>query len=779
MAVRHLLILSFIFFSLKGYTQSEIPIYSWRSYLPYLNGEAVTQNDTKIIYGTEWSLLTLDKEDGSVEFISKVEGLSDIGINIVSFDDQNDQLIVVYDNSNIDLVRDDEVFNVNNIKNNTNIVGDRRINALEIASNNFCYFATAFGIVEYDLEQREFGFTSFTDLNILDITSSDSDIFIATEDGIYKGNYISGLNLGDFGNWELVEDTVAFPIIYSSSKVHFFNNQLYAIVGNQLVRQESDGTFTTLYTEDRQGWVFNFLSSGTRLMIGLWDGDLDSEVLFFENDGSFTQIEDDCVVRVQDAIEDEDGGIWFADLWGSVRRTDGFDQPCKFPKSFNSPNAETASDIAFKNGRVLVASGGVTDAFGPQGFNRGIYKFEEAEWRNYTQFSLDVIKDFQLLNLWQIESHPTLPLVYAGSYYNGLLEINIENDSTRVFNKDVGNSSLQGTQGDDQRTRISGLAFDANNNLWMTNFGAPNPLSVFTAEGTWHSFNSAGNDQLAHLTIDNLGYKWAIAVGNNGGVMVFDDNGTPNDPTDDQGPKFFNVGNSEISTNLINYIKADLNGDVWVGTAEGPVVFECGSGVFDPQANCRGSRRKVLQDSIAAFLLQTEDIRVIEIDGANRKWFGTRNGIFVQSPDGESQILHLTAENSLLFDNTITALSYNGETGEMWIGTNKGMQSFKTDATNPQRTHDKDKVLAFPNPVRPDYVGPIAIKGLVEDADVKITDINGQLIFETRSLGGQAIWDGNDYNGNRAATGVYLVYSSSTDNFLEPNALVTKILVMH
>ena len=777
-SMRFLLTIGFITSSLGLFAQSEIPIYSWKSYLPYLNGEAVTQNDSKIIYGTEWSLLTLDKEDGSVDFISKVEGLSDIGINIVSYDNQNDQLIVVYDNSNIDLIKDDEVFNVNNIKNNINIVGDRRINALEIADNN-CYLATAFGIVEYNLERREFGFTSFTDLNILDITSSETDLFIATEDGIYKGNYSSGLNLGDFGNWDLIEDTVNLPMIYSSSKVHFFDDQLYSIVGDDLVKQQADGTFSTIYTESRQGWRYTFLTSGTRLMVGLWDENIDSEVLFFEEDGSYTQIEDGCVIRVQDAIEDEDGGIWFADLWGSIRRTSGFDQPCKFPKSFNSPNAETASDMAFKNGKVLVASGGVTDAFGSQGFNRGIYKYEEGEWRNYTKFSLDAIGDNELRNIWQIESHPTLPLVYAGSYYNGLLEIDVETDSTRVFNKDMGDSSLQGTQGDEQRTRVSGLAFDRDNNLWMTNFGAPKPLSVFTSEGTWHSFDSAGNDQLAHLTIDNLGYKWAIAVGNNGGVMVFDDGGTPNNPTDDQGPKFFNVGNSEISTNLINYIKADLNGDVWVGTAEGPVVFECGSGVFDAQANCEGSRRKVLQDSIAAFLLQTEDIRVIEIDGANRKWFGTRNGIFVQSSDGETQILHLTAENSLLFDNTITALSFNGETGEMWIGTNKGMQSFRTDATDPSNLHKEDTVLAFPNPVRPNYTGPIAIKGLVEDADVKITDMNGQLIFETRSIGGQAIWDGNDYNGNRASSGVYLVFSSSTDNFGEPNAYVTKIMVMN
>ena len=271
----------------------------------------------------------------------------------------------------------------------------------------------------------------------------------------------------------------------------------------------------------------------------------------------------------------------------------------------------------------------------------------------------------------------------------------------------------------------------------MTNFGADEPISVMTAEGEWQSFRSAGNNKLFDMTIDQNGYKWAIAQGNDGGVIVYDDNGTPENPNDDPFPRFFNVGNSEISTNLINSIKADLNGDVWVGTVEGPIVFECGGGTFDSE--CRGTRRKVLQDGIGAFLLQTEDIRVIEVDGANRKWFGTRNGIFLQSPDGVDQIAHYTEDNSPLFDNTINALSFNDETGELWIGTNKGMQSFRTDATGPELTHREDRVVAFPNPVRPDYNGPIAIKGLVENAEVKITDINGQLVFETTSLGGQAV----------------------------------------
>jgi len=755
--------------------QSDIPIYGWKSYLPYLNGRIVTQSPTKIIYATEYSIISIDKEDDSVNFLSKVEGLSDICVDRMAYDVLNDQLIVVYLNSNIDIIKDDEVFNVKDIKINTNIVGDRRINALEIASSEFAYFAASFGIVEYNLERREFGFTTVTGVNVLDITSSADFLYAATEDGVYAAPTNQNLNLGDFGNWDPLGEEVGLPVVYTAKFVDYFNDALYTVIEDTLFKQNQNGQFEKLYIEERPGYEITFINAGSRMMLGSWDGEITSEVLYFNDDSSITKTEEGCLNIVRGALEDEEGVIWFADQFNGLRRAEEMGVNCLFPKSFNSPQAVTASGFSFSNGEVFVASGGVTDALGGIGTKRGFYRLVDGQWTNYN-YNYDPIKDNEMLNMWKVKKHPSNSKIFFGSYAGGLLEFDPETEEATVYNKD--NSSLQATiGGNPDRTRVSGLDFDRDGNLWLTNFGAPEPISVMTVDGQWRSFNSAGNDQLFDMTIDQNGFKWAIAQGNNGGVVVFDDNGTIDNPSDDPAPKFFNVGNSELSTNLINSIKADLNGDVWVGTAEGPIVFECGSGTFDPE--CRGTRRKVLQDSIGAFLLQTEDIRVIEVDGANRKWFGTRNGIFLQSPDGVDQIAHYTEDNSPLFDNTINALSFNDDTGEMWIGTNKGMQSFRTDATGPELVHRESNVVAFPNPVRPDYNGPIAIKGLVENAEVKITDVNGHLVFETSSLGGQAIWNGQDYNGNRAATGVYLVFSSSSNSFTDPDAAVTKILIVN
>jgi hypothetical protein len=168
-------------------------------------------------------------------------------------------------------------------------------------------------------------------------------------------------------------------------------------------------------------------------------------------------------------------------------------------------------------------------------------------------------------------------------------------------------------------------------------------------------------------------------------------------------------------------------------------------------------------------------VKAIAIDGDNRKWFGTeRAGVFLLSEDGTKQIEHFTEENSPLFSNNITSLAYNGKTGEIFIGTAKGLISYKSTATEGGETNTE--VYAYPNPVRPGYNGPIAIKGLVRDAIVKITDIYGNVVYETRAEGGQAIWNGANFDGRRANTGVYMVFISTDDG---QDEMVTKILFVN
>ena len=177
-------------------------------------------------------------------------------------------------------------------------------------------------------------------------------------------------------------------------------------------------------------------------------------------------------------------------------------------------------------------------------------------------------------------------------------------------------------------------------------------------------------------------------------------------------------------------------------------------------------------------MLGDQEIAAIAVDGANRKWIGTKSGLYLQSPTGEDQIAHFTTRNSPLFDNQITTLSYDEISGLMWIGTNKGIISYNSGSTLGAKAHNLSQVYAFPNPVPPGYNDVIGIRGLVEDAIVKITDINGQLVAEIKALGGQAIWDGLDQRGRKISAGVYLVFSSDDDSFNLPDTFVTKIMVL-
>ncbi|MEO1714161.1 MAG: regulator, partial [Bacteroidota bacterium] len=373
-----------------------------------------------------------------------------------------------------------------------------------------------------------------------------------------------------------------------------------------------------------------------------------------------------------------------------------------------------------------------------------------------------------------IEIHPETEVIYAGAYYDGLIVY----DRSEYEVVDNSNSSLTNPPVDSARTRISGLAFDQENNLWVSNFGAEDgAISVLRAEdGQWQKFNppACQEDALAQVAVDFNNYKWFVSQSTSTGMIVLDA-GVLNDPSDDR-CRVFTEGNSNLPSNQVNCVEVDLDGDVWIGTAAGTVVFECGPSVFEPE--CTGSLRIVEQDNFGAFLLETENIRTIAIDGANRKWFGTDNGIFVQSSNGEEQVAFYNVENSPLFDNVINDIAIHPTTGEIYIGTNKGLQSIRGEAVEGGLVNSNE-VVVFPNPVRPDYEGVIAINGLAQDANVKITDVHGQLVFEGEAFGGQAIWDGRDYNGRRAATGVYLVFSTSQSNFSNPNTAVAKIMFIN
>lgn len=746
---------------------NELKIGQWQSHLPYHSGNWVAQSETTIYYASPFSLFTIEKEDFAVDFISTVDGLTDVGINKIKYNTTLDALLVIYNNSNIDLIKTNEIVNFRDIQTNSSIVGDRTVYDI-LFEGNGAFLSTGFGIVKLNLEREEFDFTTFTGVRVFSMAIFDRFIYAATEEGIYRVENNPTINFGDFNNWQLLDVTDGFPAVYSSNAVAAHHNSLYLDINDALFRYQN-GILTEIHTE--ADFSIGYLSAGTEFLIaGLTcNGNCRGKVLFFKVDNSFINSGGRCIDRPRYAIEEKNGRVWYADQFNGIRFANEAGVACN-PLDFNSPGSSNSSEILLTNDKVYVAAGGI--ASNQTALNRvdGIFVKEDNKWRVINRGTVpillekDIDRDFN-----RIVAHPEDGRLFAGTFWGGLLEI--EGENYTVYNAE--NSTLQGAIGDEARERVAGLAFDEENNLWMSNHTAARPISVLKANGEWRSFNAPVKG-LLQCAIDLNGYKWFVA--GNEGLLVFDDNGTIDNINDDR-IKLITPANSELPTTRINCIEVDLDGEVWVGTIEGPVIFDCGNNVF---GDCKGFQKQVEQDGIGALLLSTENIQSIAVDGANRKWIGTNNGLFIQSPDGGEQIAFFNTENSPLFDNTIIDIAISQQTGEAFIGTNNGIISLRGDAIA-GGVINSPNIYAFPNPVRPEYDGPIAIKGLARDANVKITDVNGQLIFETTALGGQAIWDGRDFSGRKASTGVYLVFSASKAIGFSgnPNIAVAKILFIN
>lgn len=775
-------LLLLLFVAATAHSQSPLALGQWRSHLPFQFGRSVTQSDTKIFYAADQALLSLDKSDLSAEFLTKTEGLSNSGIDLVKYHPGSDILAVIYNNSVIDLVKTNEIVTLNQIRNFTNLPGQKKVNGAFTLGAAQLYLAASYGVSLINLARDEFEFTTFTGIPVNSVAVLENRIYAATDEGIYRSPG-PGANLADFSNWSLLGPAEGFPGDYQSKALAVWNGRLYADINNGVFKVENQ-SIELIHAEP--GTTLRFISGeGTRLFAGFGNcnnfGCTNAKVFYFESDGNSGQMATGCVSVPFYALEDQQGRVWFADGFNGFRYVPNVADPNCRLLNFNTPRTPNNYQITVRNSEVWVAAGGVDITFSARGSRQGFYSFIDGIWTPYTPDTRPELRgenpndlNDDLTDFLALAFHPSNGKLYAGSFREGLIEF--DGETMNLYNKN--NSTLGPATGDITRTRVGGLVFDRDDNLWIANHRAERPISVLKKDGTWQSFAAdCGLTEIHQMAIDPAGNKWFVSSNSASGVMVFHEGAL--DVSGDERCRIITQSNSEMPTNLANCVAVDLDGDVWVGTAQGVVIFECG----DPfNTACVGSRRRVERNGFLGLLLESDDVLSIAVDGADRKWVGTRNGVYLLSPTGEEEIAHFTTENSPLPDNTILAVGIDALSGEVYFGTLRGIVSYRSNATEGSR-FQVDPVKVFPNPVRPEYEGPIAIKGLTRDAIVKITDINGQLIYETTALGGQAIWDGRDYTGRRAQTGVYLVFVVSNPRFAgftgKPETATAKILFVN
>jgi ligand-binding sensor domain-containing protein len=767
-----LLVFSFLFLS-KISAQKDLKIGQWQTYLPYQAGVYVTQSSTHVYWATGLSILKMSKTDYSIERLDKSNSLSEVGTNLIRYNKDNDNLLIVYKTNAIDLMKSDgSVVLINDIKDNLNIIGEKTINNV-FFSKDTAYLACSFGVVKLNMKRNEFISTTFTKLKVTGITVLNNQIYAATDGGIYTILNDSKNNISDFKQWKKLSVSEGFPTQYRASNVCSFNNKLYFDLNDTLCVFQNNRPLSIRHEKD---YNVKFLSAeGSNLIVGLACGLFcDSRAFLLDKSNKITFANLNCNDRITSAEEDSKGWIWFGDEYSGFRYTGGINSPCGIA-SFNAIEFSTASEIVATDSTVYVAAGGsngVAGLFNPSGFAR----YKDGKWRMFNRGTDKILLDSVIdLDFYRIALHPNQKKYYVGTLYGGMVEV--ENDKiTKIYNET--NSSLRGDLQSPTNKRVGGLAFDKNGNLWVSNSGAAEPIVVLKPDGKWLSMGSVpvGSNRTFQIVIDSSNNKWFAAGAS--GILVFNEGKTVDDRGDDK-LRFLDNGTlpKELQSARINCMAVDIDGRVWVGTTNGVAYYECGNDPFNTK--CIGRLVVSGLGGIGEYLLREKGVNTIAIDGANRKWFGTTSGIFVQSPDGREEVVKFNTDNSPLLSNNVTAIDIRQSTGEVFIGTDKGLMSYRSDAIRGNEFNKESEAYAYPNPVRSGYTGPIAIKGLARDANVKITDVNGNIVFETRALGGQAIWQGNDFNGRRVASGVYLVFATNTINSEADDAIVTKILFIN
>lgn len=756
----------FIFQTFQLTAQEQTKIGTWQTHLSYVAAKAITQTNDKIFVGTERAIFSYDKEDFSLQRHSTTEGLNDLNIRQLAFDSLSNTLIIAYQNANIDLWKENRIINIPAIEQAT-VVGNKQINHIHIV-DNLAYLSCGFAIIVLDIEKEEIKDTyrigeGGTDLAIYQITTTPTLLVAATERGILYADR-NNPNLSNFNSWQRMNN-LPFG---TTKQVAFLNSTLYTSVNNNLFAFDGEN-WTAIH--DLGTWCIKYMTAiNDRLALVTWKNDCDvpstTRLTFVDNNNQVTHQEVANMFRPQQIIADKDNNLWVADLWQGLGKITNNTMESIFP---NGPRSNLVANMAISNSKLWVAPGGVGGNWNYKTFKEGFFMYENGIWENIHQYNTPALTDIN--DLVPIALHPTQNKVFFGSVGRGLIEYNQE-EGIKQYTEET---SLQTAVGDPGSYRVTGLAFDQSNNLWVANWGSLSPISVKTPENEWMAFKPPfpilTDKSVHHMLIDDFGQKWTIIHDN--GLIVFNHGQDLFDTSDDtykQLTKGENSGN--LPSNAVLSIAKDRDGAIWVGTNQGVVVFYCPNTVI--QNGCPGVLPYIEVDGEGANLLANDVIQAIAVDGANRKWFGTTNGVWLISPDGSQAISHFTTQNSPLLSNNIVSLTIDPQTGEVFMGTDKGIISFKSDATGATPFHEN--VIVYPNPVRPNYTGEIAIKGLAQDANVKITDITGTLIYETQALGGQAIWDGKNFDGRKASSGVYLILSTNQNG---TDSIVTKLMIIN
>ncbi len=740
---------------------------SWIGYFSYVSVKSISQGNGKIYGASENAVFTYDLATKEIKTLSSINGLSGESISTLHYSEAAGMLLIGYETGLIEVVKDGE----ENVLKVVDILEKQTIPPNKKRINNFseyngkAYISTQYGISVYNLAALEFGDTYFIgdgggQINIAQITVQEPYIFAATTSQGIKRALVANENLIDYQQWSTI-------ISGGFLAVDQVGSELYAATSaNSVIRFTPQGSTTN---------VANF----------------SSEII------DFNSKDNSLVITTKNSIQAYSEGFV---LQGSINSLPNFEYELQSGYAFNNtfylgttdagilavpfgttqttqilpdgPLNNNPFSLDVSPGQLWVNFGDVTVNYNPYPLTYlGVSNLKDSTWTNIPYQDLSDAVGGDVNDLVDISINPENPdEVYMTSYQKGLLKIV---DQTPTVLYDETNSPLFIPNNNEALgIRLFGLDFDKQGNLWFDQSRTNEALYKLSPAGQFEKIDISDiidgerEQALSEIEISREGYVFFCSAEN--GVIGYN-------PTS---KKFNKIGVQAGAGNLPSVntraLAFDAQNRLWIGTLKGLRVLYSPGSFFDENTKPESQPIIILEDGVPQELLFDQSITDIEVDGSNNKWISTAtSGVFYISPGGQETLLRFTRDNSPLPSNNILDIAIDSFTGVVYFATSNGIVAYKGTATAPK--DNLNSLHAFPNPVRPGFNGNVVIDGLTSQANVKITDIEGNLVYEATSEGGSIQWDTTAFGKYKVRSGVYLILVT-TEDFLETK--VSKIMIV-
>jgi hypothetical protein len=761
---------------LSFFTRAQIGMGSWKLHMESSKAIDIVSDGTRLFVAFENGLYLYNPSAEENEIKTAVNGLSDIEISCLYHDSIQDAVYIGYKNGNIDKWKNGTITNIPAIA-LAQLATSKTINRF-LRNGDYIYAANDFSIVLIDAQKDEIKDTYYPSNGlepIVDVELTQDSIFALTPSQVWKG-LRSNPALPDYSQWER-DLRFPFQSTLQYKELSQINGLFYVLLtdegyGADNVLKLENNVLTSIISPDESIEIYSIQDLSNQLFVGT-----DGGFMKFSAQGTWLSSYNASLIDrwLSTARVCQLGAsFWSADFsWGLLEHANEF--TCKYYQ-VNGPANRDFYKMDWQNGVLAIASGRLQDEIAPAFTRNGIHIYEDQQWRFHNS---PKVSNWDASKMWDfiaIAVNPKNPKEIAASTYSYQPLTLLNETDTLVF--DATNSDLAPVSIGNGWYLVSDLKFDQRGQLWCLNGYTDDALKMRKPDGTWQSYYAGpgiSNKMTGKMCIDFNNNIWMATYSN--GLVGYKHQGTYDDHSDDQ---YVQLTKGELNGNLpsnhITALAADFDGEIWIGTETGFAVLYNSDAAFDANPGDYNAQRiKIKFEQNGEYVLGEAYITDIEVDGGNRKWMATANaGILLLSPDGTEIIEQHTTDNSPLISNTIYDLQLDQTTGELFIVTDKGLVSYRTNASYEDPSYES--LTVFPNPVRPNYFGPVTIQGIRYDSDVRITDAGGNLIYTTQSNGGTATWNGQNLAGEKVPTGVYFIWTAT--NYEGRDRKVAKVMVI-